>query len=181
VIAPLLALALAARAPAAAAPPPDEKWKAVTARLLKRIPKIVWQTNGLLVGDVNGDRHPDVVALGTDHDNVVLAVVLAPVTLASKPLLITFRPPAGPHPDPGAVCGAPAEVAIGFEPPGVKPTELACAAKKITPECREVLATELRLQTAREHGARGIRMGGGKCLPLHIYFDRGRFRWWRND
>lgn len=183
---PLLlgALLAVAKPPRPPPPPPvskEERAKQVALKVLKRIPRVAWQEDRIQSGDINNDRLADAVALGIEGDDVLIAVLAGPVSGATAPLVLRFRPPKGDHPAPGDVCGDPKELVIGLEPPGVKPSELACAGTLMTPECRQTLALERRLQGVRDRGGKGIRLSGGKCLPLHIYFDQGRARWWRND
>lgn len=180
-IASLLLLAVAVTPPAAASArqSPQDHLTDVALQVLERTPKVTWHRESALVGDVNNDGRPDVVILGTGPDVAFLGTVLAPITKGSKPVVLTFRKPVGAHPDPGALCGAPEELTIGFEPPGVKPSDLSCAAKQIDVACQKVLATELRLQKARGRGTTGVKLSGGKCAPLHLYFDLGRFWSWR--
>jgi hypothetical protein len=180
-ILPLLLTALLAAKPAPPPPPTkEERAKQVALKVLKRMPKVVWQEK-LETGDLNADGKADTVALGLNGEEVVIAVLYAPVTPATVPTLLRFQKPKGKVALPGDVCGDPKELTLSLEPPGVKPNDLLCAGAAMTPECKRTLAAERRLQKARDHGGRGIRLSGGKCLPLHIYFDLGRAGWWRND
>lgn len=165
---------------AAAPPPSDDSLIRAAQPALNRVPHVLWKAATGTVADVTGDGKKDVIALGVDKTGAILAVVPGPVR-ASQPIVLHFKTAKGDAPGPNEVCGNPEDLQLGFEPPGVKPKDLSCPKPGMTPQCHRVLATELRLQKLRTRGAKGIVIKGGKCLPLHLYFDQGAFHWWRND
>jgi hypothetical protein len=142
---------------------------------------VEWRLDQIQIGDVTWRRRSDAVVLGAQGDEAVLAILPAPVTRASQPLLFRLHRAKSRQPRPEDLCGDPRELTLSLEPPGVKPAALKCAGPTMTPECQKVLDTEVRLQRVRAHRGLGIKLSGSNCPPLHIFLDGGAFQAWRDD
>jgi hypothetical protein len=125
-----------------------------------------------LSADLTGDGNSDVLLIRRRSDLLILMLVEGPVTNRARWWQVAFRPGTGS----GDVCVPPSQAKLEVEDPDPDLAQLGCRDDDTADFC----ATLRRLGAARHsRRVRGVRIEGGNCRPIHVFFDGSDLRYWR--
>jgi hypothetical protein len=122
--------------------------------------------------DLTGDGTADVVLIRRGANILTVMLVEGPVSSSARWWHLSFRRGDGP----GDLCVGPSTSRVDVEAPAPDLAQLGCRDDDVVEFC----ATLRRLREAgQSRHIRGLRVEGGSCRSLHVFFDGNDLRYWR--
>jgi hypothetical protein len=125
-----------------------------------------------LSADLTGDGKADVVLVRRGTNTLTLMLVEGPVSSSARWWRLSFRKGAGSD----DLCVGPSTSQVDVEEPSPDLAQLGCRDDDAAEFCTTL--RHLR-EAAQSRHLRGLRVEGGSCQSLHVFFDGSDLRYWR--
>jgi hypothetical protein len=121
--------------------------------------------------DVTGDGVPDVVLVRRSGGTLTLFIVEGPVSARARWWRLDLRRGAAR----GDLCVPPRSARVELEDAAPLVAQLGCGPHERGEHC--ALLGQVNASSTAVRG-RGLRISGGECDPVHVFFDGSDLRYW---